>query len=162
MKQLKRDLHLVSLELRQVILMLGEKFVGHLADLSQGQDGGRQRVMADGAIDHGRVTCDSGSDGHLFDATGKLGQQGALGRQRTDMQRVEASLIHIDRDFDTGAFGQVGDEMRIADIAVELERLTALQGVDNMGGIFLTPLLVALLMSQPTNCSRFSPPPAFV
>ena len=52
---LASTLHLVVFELRQVILVLSEELVGHLPDFGQREHGGGQRVVADGAVDHGRV-----------------------------------------------------------------------------------------------------------
>jgi hypothetical protein len=46
-----RALHAMHLELRQIRLVHGEKLVGHPADLGQGEHGGGQRVVADGAVD---------------------------------------------------------------------------------------------------------------
>jgi len=133
-------LHFMDFELRQEILVPGEEFVGHLLDLSQREHGGCQWVVADGAVDHGRIASDGSGDGHLFDAARELGQQGTLGRQRTDVDRMEASLVHINRDLDTGAFGQVCYESCIWNIAVEFEGLTAFKGIDDIGGVLLAAL----------------------
>ena len=92
--------------------------------------------MADGPVNHERVTGNGGGDGHLFDAAGKSGQQGTLGRQGADVQGMEPGLVHVNRDFDTGAFRQVGDDLGVGNIAIELKRFTAFQGVDDIRGIF--------------------------
>ena len=85
---------------------------------------------------------DGGRDRHLFDAAGELGEQGTFGGQRADMNGMETSPVHQNGDFDARAFGQVGDEMRVADIAIELEHLAALEGIDDVGGIFMSALQV--------------------
>ena len=126
----------MDLELRQVVLVLGKEFVGHLADLCQRKDCRGQGIVTDGVVDHGRVAGQGGGDRHLLDTARELGQQGALRRQRTDMDGMEAGLIHIDRQLHAGAFGQVGDELRVGDVAVELEGFAALEGIDDIGGIF--------------------------
>ena len=103
--------------------MLGEEFVGHLADFLQGKDRRGQRVVADGVVDHGRVAGQGGGDRHLLDAARELGQQGAFRGQRADVDGMEARLVDVDRHLHAGTLRQVGDELRVGDVAVELERL---------------------------------------
>ena len=69
-KSLRKSLNHMMFELRQIILVLCKEFVGHLADLGERQHSRGKWVMCNGAIDHGRVTCYRGCDGHLFDAAG--------------------------------------------------------------------------------------------
>src|SRR5215217_780463 len=100
--------------------------------------------MGNRAVNHGWVTCKRGSNRHFFDATGKLSQQCTFRRERAHMDRMEASPVYHDRHFHTGAFGQVRDELRIADIAIELEHLTALERVDDVRRVFMTALQILL------------------
>ena len=44
--------NLVDFELRQVVLVDGEQFIGHVPYLRQGEHGGGQRVVAEGVVDH--------------------------------------------------------------------------------------------------------------
>ena len=138
--------------------MPGKQFVGHLADLREGQHRGRQRVVADGPIDHGGIALDGGGDGHLLDAAGQACEQGALRRQGADMHGMEAGPIDENRHFHAGALRQVGDQAGVAHIAVELERLAALEGIDDVGGILVAALEIlggrAAAPSAFLTCSR--------
>lgn len=98
--------------------------------------------MANGVINHDRVSAQSGSDGQFLDPAGELGKQGTLGRQRPDMQGMESSLIHIHRQLDAGALWQVGDQAAVKHVAVEFERLAALKGIDDIGSILLPTLQI--------------------
>ena len=55
---------------------------------------------------------------------------------------MEPGAVDQHGDFDTGAFGQVGDEVRVLDVAVELELFATLKGVDNVSCIFFAALPV--------------------
>ena len=107
--------------------------------------------MGNGAIDHRWVTGDGCSDRHLFDPAGKLREQGAFGGQRPDVDRMETSLINENRNFDARTFGQVGNELRIPDIAIKFKHIAASEGVDDVRGIFMFALQVFRLqgLSEP-------------
>ncbi len=88
--------------------MLGEELVCHLPDLGQGQNRGRQRVMANGTINHDRIAGNGGCDGHLLDTARELGQKRTLGRQYAHVDGVKTILVHIYRDLHTCAVRQIG------------------------------------------------------
>ncbi len=54
-KKRRTILYCMMFELRQVILVLGEEFVGHVTDLSQRKHSRCERVVADGAVDGGGI-----------------------------------------------------------------------------------------------------------
>ncbi len=89
-------------------------------------------------------------DRHLFDPARELGQQGAFGRQRTDVQGVEACPVHQHRHFHACAFRQVGDQLGVGHVAIKLERLAALQRIDDVGGV-----LVPALQSDPDRLAAW-------
>ena len=138
-----KSLNHMMLELRQIILMLCEEFVGHLsvslpaiipAAVNGSWQMARYTIVGSPAM--------RGGDGHLFDPAGKLREQRTLGWQCADMDRVETGLVHHDRHLDACALGQVGDQLCVGHIAVELEHVAALQGVDDVGGVFMPALQV--------------------
>ena len=96
--------------------------------------------MGDCTIDHGRVALDGTRDRHLFDAAGELRKQSGFSRQRANMNGMNASLVHNNRDFNARTLWKIGDEVGITDIAIELEHLTAFEGIDDVGGIFMPAL----------------------
>ncbi len=126
------------LELRQVILILREHLVDHVLDFLQRQHSGGQRVVADGAVDHGRVAEQAGSDRHFFNLRTDIGQDGALGGQRADMDGMNAVSIHQHRDFHAGAQRQVGDEIRVQHVAIEFVHFSAHQSVDDICRVFMS------------------------
>ncbi len=112
------------LELRQVVLVNGKEFIGHLPNLGQGEDSSGQRVVTDGAVDHHRVAGNGGLHGHFLDAAGELGQQGTFGREVADVEGMESGAVHQHRDFHAGVLWQIGNQVSIADISIEAKRLT--------------------------------------
>ncbi len=67
-------------------------------------------------------------------------ERDALRRQLADVHRVEAGFVDEHRHFDAGAIGQVGDQLGVGYVAVERESLAALQGIDDIGCIFMLAL----------------------
>jgi hypothetical protein len=49
------------------------------------------------------------------------------------MDGVEPALVHEDGYFRAAAFGQVGDQLGVGDVAVEEEGFAALEGIDDVG-----------------------------
>src|SRR5688572_21730017 len=134
--------NLMRFELWQIILMLREEFIGHLANFCERQDRRCERVVADGAINHHRVAFDGTSNCHLFDATGELREQCTFSGERANIDWVETSLVHNDGNFYTRALRKIGDEIRVANVAIELEHLAASEGVNDVRSVLMFALQV--------------------
>jgi len=82
--------------------------------------------VTNGTVDGHGIASERGLDRHLLDAGTQIGHQGAFRGQRADMDGLKTSLIDQYRYFYTGSLGQIGNQVRIGDVAVELEGFAAL------------------------------------
>ena len=106
-------------ELWQIILMLCKEFVRHLANF-----------------------CEGASNCHLFNAARKIREQGTFSGERANVNGMEASLVNDDWHFHTCALRKIGDEIRVTNVAVELEHLAASEGIDDVRGVLMFALQV--------------------
>ncbi len=128
------------LELRQIWLVEREHLVHHLLDFAHREHRRGQRVGQDGLVHQPRVAGQCAFDGHLLDAGAQVGEQGALRRQRADMHRLQPLLADPDGNLDARILRQVGHKPGIRHVAVELERVAALQRVDDVGRVLVAAL----------------------
>ena len=97
-------------KLRQVLLVLLKHLVDHLMDFVHRADGGSQWVMKYG-LEH---------------------------QTRVAGERTKTFAAGPNRHFHAGILWQIGNEIGIGYVAVELKGIAAEQGVDDIGRKFVT------------------------
>jgi hypothetical protein len=116
-----------------------EHFGRHVPDLFQGERRRSQRVEGHGLHDELRIPLEMGLDREALDKYVGHVEGGALGRQGAHGDRMQASPIDVDGDFDAAALGQVVDELVVADIAVQPEDAAGFAGFEDTGTVFGAP-----------------------
>jgi len=136
---------MMCLKLQQVILVPLQQIINQISILPQREYRSSQRIVKNSTVNQGGIANQGGLNCQFLNAARKLGQQGSFRRQCIDMAGIETGFIDQHRNFDTGDFGQIGDNIGIKHIAVELEHFVTLEGIDNISSVLIAVFQVFIL-----------------